>query len=566
MMTDRLQSVGAQGAQPPGPPAREPCAGCHAPLRPDQRYCLQCGARRGAPRLDFTAFWRRSPPGPAPGELAPGELAAGELAPGELAPAAAGSPHVWRPSRALGVVLAAAFLAAGLGAGAAIGPSRSAGAGTDSAQTPQRLLASVLPGAQAPKRPPGSLAPAGAAEAAPALAPAGTAAEQSGGSETSAGGAEPHPPAHAGGPQGAQAGEAASAGARAEGPGEARAGAPRHHENAPSSPGGGSARPPARTRIAHVWVIALGQGSFSGVRSQSAHFPYLEGTLVREGTLLTHFALVARAPLANDIALLSGQGPNPATEQNCATYEAVQPPTLSGPSGLATGSGCVYPAAVGTLAGQVSTAGGAWRAYAQDMSSTAASAAGGCAHPPLGAPNLAPTPSSGQDYASSRNPFVYFDSLLEGGACASDDVDLARLEGDLGGTPSTPSLAWIIPAACDDGLTAPCAGAGPPPGTAPADSFLRGVVSEITATSAYRGGGLIVITFDSAPAAGPAATVGALLLSPFVHRAARVNARFDDFSLLKSLERLYGVPLLGHAADAGVSQIPPTAYGSGAGG
>jgi hypothetical protein len=105
------------------------------------------------------------------------------------------------------------------------------------------------------------------------------------------------------------------------------------------------------------------------------------------------------------------------------------------------------------------------------------------------------------------------------------------------------------------------------------------VVTEITATSAYRSGGLIVITFDSAPGSQGATApvhppasatrgpvVGALLLSPYLHRAGSVNARFDDFSLLKSLERLYGVPLLGHAADAGVSQIPATAYSGGAGG
>ena len=31
----------------------EPCAGCGSPLAADQRYCLECGRRRGGPRVDY---------------------------------------------------------------------------------------------------------------------------------------------------------------------------------------------------------------------------------------------------------------------------------------------------------------------------------------------------------------------------------------------------------------------------------------------------------------------------------------------------------------------------------
>jgi len=33
--------------------AREPCAGCGAPLGADQRYCLSCGIPRAGTRLPF---------------------------------------------------------------------------------------------------------------------------------------------------------------------------------------------------------------------------------------------------------------------------------------------------------------------------------------------------------------------------------------------------------------------------------------------------------------------------------------------------------------------------------
>jgi hypothetical protein len=36
--------------------AGEPCRECGAPLAADQRYCLNCGKRRGEPRLDFRRY------------------------------------------------------------------------------------------------------------------------------------------------------------------------------------------------------------------------------------------------------------------------------------------------------------------------------------------------------------------------------------------------------------------------------------------------------------------------------------------------------------------------------
>jgi hypothetical protein len=370
-------------------------------------------------------------------------------------------------------------------------------------------------------------------------------------------------------------------------------------ELAPTSPSTGAAggqNPARHPPITNVWVVALSQGSFGQSLGAPAAYPYLDKTLVPEGTLLTGYRVVAHSELANEVALLSGQAPNTATEANCPTYEAVQPQTTSGAGGLAAGTGCVYPASVQTLAGQVTTAGLTWRGYAQDMSSTTAGTVESCVHPVLGeaAPTIAPV--AGQDYAAFRNPFVYFDSLLENGACVGDDVDLSQLGPDLGNPASTPNFNWIAPAACDGGSQGTCASAGTSAGTAPVDSFLNEVVAQITATAAFQSHGLIIITFDSAPSAatqsGAAASrkagadratetsardarqaatpttsgsvVGALLLSPFVHHGSRVSAALNDFSLLKSLEQLYGVPLLGHAADPGVAQLGAKVYTTGA--
>ena len=40
----RMSTLGKNG---------EPCANCGSPLAADQRYCLECGTRRGGPRIPF---------------------------------------------------------------------------------------------------------------------------------------------------------------------------------------------------------------------------------------------------------------------------------------------------------------------------------------------------------------------------------------------------------------------------------------------------------------------------------------------------------------------------------
>lgn len=200
-----------------------------------------------------------------------------------------------------------------------------------------------------------------------------------------------------------------------------------------------------------------------------------------------------------------------------------------------------------------------------------------CRHPQPGGSESNLSPSAGHDYLVSRNPFVYFDSLIESQACGEDDVGLSKLKADLATPPQTPGLSWIVPAACDDGSEVVC-GNGAPSGLAGADAFLREVVPQILATAAYREHGLILITFDAGPNAsshqasntrastatsateGQGRRVGALIVSPFVRSGIRTNEPFNTYSLLKSLERLFGVPLLGHAAEPGLAELGGRVY------
>lgn len=601
---DKPKSAGARGV------VHERCASCDATLVADQRYCLQCGARRGKPRIDFTAFWKPLPAtGPAP------ERGAAQLDPAQLGGRPAAGSWAWlaggwagrgvagAPSRRVTAVLAATVLALGIIAGAALAPAPS-GAPADAATLAQQaiaaLTAQVGAGAHAsaptgPTTTPASepatsaSAPSEPAKAASKAAPTPASPESSSASE---------------GSSGSQSSEGSSSEGSSKSSGKTE-------KPTPGTP----IKLPA---VKHVWVIALSGVSFSAALADPAADPYLAKQLVPKGTLLSDYTLSSSSALGNGIALLSGQNVNLDTEQNCPTYTELQPPTVNAATGLAEGVGCVYPASVKTLADELSAASLTWKAYVQDMdqdapappagtsgatpaagttsatSTTAAvssppdtattptsgsssgttpttgaqPAAGGvtCRRPELGAADPNHTPTPGDPYLTYRNPFVYFDSLLSEDACASNDVDLGALQGDLATPADTPSFSWIVPSACNDGSSAPCA-AGAPAGLAPADGFLKEVVPEILATSAYSKEGLIVIVPDSppsSPASAASEPVGALLLSPFVRGGARVSESFNDFSLLKSVSLLLGVLPLGHADDSSTVSFGATVYGTSA--
>jgi phosphatidylinositol-3-phosphatase len=361
---------------------------------------------------------------------------------------------------------------------------------------------------------------------------------------------------------------------------------------------GSSKLPPVK----HVFVVMLDDEPYATVFGPASPAHYLAGTLEHKGELLVRYYAVAHEQLANGIALLSGQGPTPQTAQNCPTYEDLTPGTI-GAEGQVSGQGCVYPSATETLAGQLAAKHLTWKAYLEGMdegsgapaagvppgsASASVSAAGACGHPALGAadPTSALTPPAGQVYATFRNPFVYFHSVIDSSTCASNDVGLSSLKGDLAKAKSTPSFSYIVPGRCDDGDATPCA-PGQPAGMVAADGFLQKVVPEILSSKAYKENGLLAITVDEAPSSGeyadsssccgqptfpnlpaPASAigkpgggqVGALLLSPFIKGGNLEQGTYNHFSLLRTVEDLYGLSHLGYAGAAGVSSFSPSLF------
>jgi hypothetical protein len=319
---------------------------------------------------------------------------------------------------------------------------------------------------------------------------------------------------------------------------------------------------------------------------------YLTGTLEKQGELLVRYYGIAHEGLANGTALLSGQGPTAASASNCPTYSQIAP-IGSGPHGQVLGQGCVYPSSTPTLTGQLADKQLTWKAYIEgtDEGSGTPSA---CAHPVSGAADPSASLSAGATapgYQTWRNPFVYFSSIVGSSACAAHDVGMNGLRHDLVAQASTPSLSYIAPGPCHDGNPTPCA-PGHSSGMVAADSFLKTIVPQILASKAYKKDGLLVITIDNAPSNGeyadsssccsqprfpnlPAPTaaalsapgggqVGLLMLSPFIKKGGGLTQEpYNHFSLLATIEQVFGLGKLGYAGLSEVKPFSPSLFSGG---
>jgi phosphatidylinositol-3-phosphatase len=208
-----------------------------------------------------------------------------------------------------------------------------------------------------------------------------------------------------------------------------------------------------------------------------------------------------------------------------------------------------------------------------------------CGHPATWAIDHTQKAVQGDQYAARHDGFVFFRSVTASPAfCAAHILSFRPLPGDLAHANRTPAFSFIVPDLCDDGHDAPCV-TGAPGGLAQADAFLAQWVPKIMAAPAYRDGGLIVVTFDegsdSAACCGetsgfsaghpdvplPGRTgpgggrIGAVLLSPLIKPGTVSAVPYNHYSLLRTIEDIFGLPHLGDAAMPQVRSFGPDVFG-----
>jgi len=353
--------------------------------------------------------------------------------------------------------------------------------------------------------------------------------------------------------------------------------------------------------VKHVFLVVLGENSYEETFGTTATAPYLSQTLPEQGELIPNYYAVTKGDLANQIALISGQGPTLETAADCPNFTDVVPGTESATApGQIEGAGCVYPVATESLPSQLVAKKLKWKAYVEDIGNgEAAGQPASCRHPAVGTPDPSQLPVPGDAYVTWRNPFVYFHSIIDGGECAAADVGFDRLTTDLTKKVSrqTPALSYIVPSACHDGGELPCE-AGQLAGPLATEEFLKAVIPDITSSPAYKENGLIAITSAQArqtgatpdassccispaypnlppapeteaetglvKATGGGGKVGLLLISPFV-KPGSVNetVTYNHFSLLLTIEELFGLEKLGYAAEPALLPFDETVFNAG---
>lgn len=380
--------------------------------------------------------------------------------------------------------------------------------------------------------------------------------------------------------------------------------------------------------VHHVFLIVLENQDYKDTFGNGALDPYLMNTLRPMGAHLTQYYATGHQSLDNYIALLSGQPSSKQTQADCERFSDFRMSGLTRDD-LAIGDGCVYPASVKTLANQLESAGLSWKGYMEDMGNDPARASATCGHPAINDLDRTqnPQPPSaavpvGDQYAARHNPFVYFHSIIDTPRCATQVVNLGKLQADLAQTASTPNLAFITPNLCHDGHDGDGSGApgrgcvnGEPGGLRSADEFLRTWVPRILASPAYQKDGLLIITFDESNVAsivtttepgtgkkmtlaiyagtsccnqqaGPNVSVpaiidypideheiyrvqlpgvggdriGAVLLSRYIRPGIVSDVPYNHYALLRSVEDIFGLGHLGYAAQPGLAPFGPEIF------
>ena len=254
--------------------------------------------------------------------------------------------------------------------------------------------------------------------------------------------------------------------------------------------------------FSHAFVIVMENEESSSIVG-NATAPYINGLAASNG-LATRYYAISHPSLPNYLALAAG-----------STF------------GISSDcTGCFVSAS--NIADQVEASGRSWKAYMESMPSTCFV---GDAYP----------------YMQKHDPFIYFDDIRTNAArCAAGIVPFTQLSSDLtNGT--VPNFAWITPNMCHD--MHDCS-------IATGDAWLAHVVPSILASSAFKNGGVLFITWDegssSTGCCGNAAggQVATLVVAP--NGVAGLRSAFNEthYSLLRTIEDSWGLNALGQAATA----------------
>jgi len=296
--------------------------------------------------------------------------------------------------------------------------------------------------------------------------------------------------------------------------------------------------------IDRIFVIMMENQSFDNVigRHDSVKVtlqdtPFITSIAEANGLSTMYFG-TTHPSLPNYLALVSGQFGD-VHNDNPSCY--AQPPP---------GPPCVSMRNIPTLVDSLESKGMTWAAYFQSMPTTGF----------LGVQ----FPSSVALYAQKHNPFVYFNTIAKNPARLALLKPLDKLNADLALGAGAPQFELIVPDQCHDMHGQPPCGAFDAL-LREGDKAVKDLVTKIEASPAFTANSLIFVTFDeddysstlgccdsphfqSGLDFGGGHTV-TIVISGASGGPVVSDVPYNEYSILSTIENVWGLPLLGNTAD-----------------
>ena len=248
-------------------------------------------------------------------------------------------------------------------------------------------------------------------------------------------------------------------------------------------------------RFDHVIVVVLENKDQSKVLGNADAPNY--NRYAKNFAVLSHYGGVAHPSLPNYLALVSGSTHGIRTD--CTT--------------------CTVPGK--SLADSLEGMHMSWKAYAE------------------GLPRPGYTGGSAGRYAKKHVPFLYFRNILSKPSRLRRVVQLRQFWRDLAAG-RLPSFSLVVPNLCHD--MHDCS-------VETGDAWLGGFLKPVLRSDQLADSVIFVIT-DEPDDADPTAAVPALALGPLVKPGSTYPARTSHYGLLRTIEDAWGLPRLGHSAQA----------------
>ena len=267
--------------------------------------------------------------------------------------------------------------------------------------------------------------------------------------------------------------------------------------------------------LERVFVVVLENKNFESVMG-NLDLPQINA-LIKRGGLATNYWGLVHPSMGNYVAMVSGD--------LYGIHDDDSSRLLVGP----------------TLMDQLEETGKGWKAYMESI-------------PAAGSGVLYTVPDV--LYAKKHNPFLLFKSI-QTTARAKNVVPLEQLYSDLK-NPKAPALLYIVPNQCNDMHGAPgCLGRGSL--MKRGDTYVGKLVADILASRAWTKNSALVLTFDEGdfenrrtpPSALEAGGhILTLVITGNNPKPRSSDLVFNHYSLLRTLEEGFGLPLLGGAKSA----------------